>query len=120
MGMGSKTINRSSPLNVTKRRRGRAAMAEIEQGLYDICEEIEPCTVRQVFYQAVTRGLVSKTEQEYKGTVCRALTRMRKQGRLPYDWLADNTRLMRKPRTYSSLRSALEHTRRFYRRALWD
>ncbi|AWI58623.1 hypothetical protein AB395_00002979 [Sinorhizobium fredii CCBAU 45436] len=38
---------------------------------------------------------------------------------LPYDWLADNTRWQRKPRTFSSIQQALEDTARFYRKALW-
>jgi hypothetical protein len=53
--------------------------------------------VRGVFYQAVTRGLVAKTEAEYKRTVIRLLGIMRREGELPYGWIADETRWMRKP-----------------------
>jgi hypothetical protein len=34
-------------------------------------------TVRQVFYQMVSRGLIEKTEREYEGTVVRLLAEMR-------------------------------------------
>jgi hypothetical protein len=76
-------------------------------------------TVRQVFYQATVRGLVEKTEHgcDKVGT---ALTRMRRTGRIPYDWITDSTRLMRKPRSFSGLRHAIEFTARTYRKALWD
>jgi hypothetical protein len=44
---------------------------------------------------------------------------MRRAGVLPYQWLADNTRWMRKPRTYTSLFDLLATTARTYRRSLW-
>ena len=51
-------------------------------------------------------------------------TRPRDQGRgrgpkLPYDWLADNTRWQRKPRTFSSVEQALRDTAAFYRKSLF-
>lgn len=77
-------------------------------------------TVRQVFYRAVSRGLVEKRESEYKGTVGRLLTEMRLDGTLPFHWMADNTRWMRKPTTFDSIEDALRHTARTYRRSLWS
>ena len=62
---------RSSP---TRRRRSKAEMERIREALCEILEEDEPMTVRQVFYRAVSAGVVSKTEREYKSTVCRLLT----------------------------------------------
>lgn len=94
-------------------------MEAIRSGLYDILADQHPATVRGTFYQAVGRGLVGKTEAEYKTTVGRLLTEMRRSGRLPYGWLADNTRWMRKPQTYTSLQDMLELTAQTYRRALW-
>jgi hypothetical protein len=44
---------------------------------------------------------------------------MRRAGVLPYDWLADNTRWERKPKTFNSVESALSETAIFYREALW-
>ena len=44
---------------------------------------------------------------------------MRRAGELPYDWLADNTRWQRKPRTFGSVEEALRDTARFYRKSLW-
>jgi hypothetical protein len=56
-------------------------MEAIRSGLYDILEQQHPATVRGTFYQAVGRGLVGKTEAEYKTTVGRLLTDMRRSGR---------------------------------------
>jgi hypothetical protein len=76
-------------------------------------------TVRQVFYQAVSRGVVEKTETEYKGTVMRLLKEMRLEDELAWSWIADNTRWMRKPTTFSGTEEALKRTAKFYRRDLW-
>lgn len=105
---------------ITRSRRTRAEMDAIRKELYDILLEGRPMTVRQVFYAATTRGVVAKTEAEYKGTVVRLLGEMRRDGTIPYQWLADATRWMRKPQTYSSAEAALKRTAETYRRALWD
>jgi hypothetical protein len=105
----------------TKRRRTRGEMDMVRANLCDILAGSESAmTVRQVFYQAVSRGVIAKTEGEYKSTVCRLLTDMRLDGVIPFGWIADNTRWMRKPRTYSSMESALQTTVSTYRRQLWD
>ena len=49
-------------------RRTKSQMQDIREGLYAILEADNPMSVRQVFYQAVTRGLVDKTELAYKTT----------------------------------------------------
>ena len=72
---------------------------------------MRPMTVRQVFYQATVRGIVEKTEAGY-AKVQTDLVLMRRAGELPYDWLADNTRWQRKPRTFDSVEDALERHRR--------
>jgi hypothetical protein len=86
--------------------------------LLDIIEAGRPMTVRQVFYQATVRGLVEKAESGYS-KVQTDLTVMRRTGELPYDWLADNTRWQRKPRTFDSIEQALRDTAQFYRKSLW-
>lgn len=75
-------------------------------------------SVRQVYYQATVRNLVDKTEAGYT-KVQTDLVLMRKTGLLPYRWLADNTRLQRRPRTHNSVQDALDETARFYRKSLW-
>lgn len=39
---------------------------------------------------------------------------------IPFGWIADNTRWMRKPRTWDSVEEALQNTAKFYRRRLWS
>jgi hypothetical protein len=45
---------------------------------------------------------------------------MRWRGDLPYDWIVDNTRWQRKPRTFNGVREALYDTAPLYREALWS
>src|SRR5499427_8723325 len=102
-------------------KRLRATKAEVEarrDALLDIIDAGKPMTVRQVFYQATVHGLVEKAESGY-AKVQTDLTVMRRTGDLPYDWLADNTRWQRKPRTFNSVEDALRETARFYRKNLW-
>jgi len=80
---------------------------------------MQPMTVRQVFYQATVRGLVEKAETGY-ARVQRALADLRREGRLPFRWIADNTRWQRKPRTWRSPEEAVAHVAAFYRKALWS
>jgi hypothetical protein len=109
---------RSRPIN--NNRRSKAEIDKIRQAILEILEEIRPATVRQTFYQLVSRKVIEKSEAEYKHTVVRLLGEMRRERSIPFDWIADNTRWMRKPRTYSSLADMLERESEFYRRALWD
>jgi hypothetical protein len=102
-------------------RRSRSTKGEVEarrEALLAIIDDGKPMTVRQVFYQATVRGIVEKEETGYK-KVQVDLTKMRRDGSLPYDWLADNTRWQRKPDTFDSVEDAIKETARFYRKSLW-
>jgi hypothetical protein len=88
--------------------------------IYGVVSQNYPMTVRQVFYQLVSLGAIDKTENEYKSTVVRLLGIMRLEDELPFGWLVDNTRWMRKPRSYTGMEAALEETVKTYRRDLWN
>ena len=109
-------IYRPSPI-----KRSRATNLELQarrEALMAIVAEQRPMTVRQVFYAATVREIVEKTERGYR-KVQVDLAEMRRAGVLPYTWLADSTRWMRKPRSYGSMSEALAETARLYRRDLW-
>jgi hypothetical protein len=95
-------------------------VGRIRQTIKDTVKRYQPMTVRQVFYRLVVLAVIGKSEAEYKGTVVRLLTEMRLEGKIPFGWIADNTRWMRKPRTHSSVDQALKRTAEAYRRAVWD
>jgi hypothetical protein len=105
--------------SIKRARRTAGEIETIKSAMIDLLQDEHPMTVRQVFYQMVSRGVIPKTEAQYKQTVCRLLIQLRREGVLPYDWIADNTRLQRKPRSFQDLDDALEFTAKTYRRALW-
>lgn len=115
------TENESYQSRCIKRgRRKKIEMNRLKHALYDLCAENQPLTVRQLFYRAVSIGLVDKTQNEYANSIVRVVGIMREQGELPFEWLVDNTRWMRKPNTYNGLQSMLQYTARTYRRDLWQ
>jgi hypothetical protein len=111
------SVCKTSPIKSA--RRTKAEIADIRSGLFKIVAAERPMTVRQVFYQAVVAGLIEKTEAEYQNTVARLLLDMRRGGEIPYSWIADNTRWMRKPTTYAGLTAFIDRHQQTYRRDLW-
>src|SRR5262249_6885928 len=103
---------------IKRRRATKPGVARRREALFEIVEAMKPMTVRQVFYQATVRGIVEKSEAGYN-KVQTDLVLMRRAGEMPFDWLADNTRWQRKPRTFDSVEQALQDTARLYRKALW-
>lgn len=100
-------------------RRTKSDMEDLKSLIYEIVMEDKPMTVRQVFYQLVSRGAIDKTEAQYKTTVVRVLGDMRREGSIPFSWIADNTRWVRQVNTYNSVQDALEWGAKNYRRSLW-
>jgi hypothetical protein len=94
-------------------------MAFRYEALVRIVREVRPCTVRQVYYQATVHGVVEKTEAGYD-RVQRALVALRRNYRIEYRDITDNTRWQIRPTTYSNVEQALAATARLYRRAVWD
>lgn len=99
-------------------RRTKADIEAVKNAIYGIVETDRPMTLRQTFYRLVAAGIVPKEEAEYK-FAGRMLLQMRREGEIPYDWIADNTRWMRKPRSFESIEEALQDTAATYRRAVW-
>ncbi len=110
-------VSRSRPI---KSRRTKEDMRVIKNAISRELLVDNPMTVRQLFYRLVSRGVIPKTDAAYKNIVVRLLTEMRKEGRIPYRWIADSTRWMRKPTTYSGLQAAARATVEAYRRSVWD
>jgi hypothetical protein len=107
------------PKDIKRDRRTKATITSIRTAIRTLLTEDHPQTVRQVFYAMTVRGIIHKLEIEYKRTVGRLLTDMRELGEIPFEFIADNTRWMRKPATFVGLDQCLNNTSRFYRRDLW-
>lgn len=79
----------------------------------------KPITVRQGYYLAETRDAVEKSEGGYR-RVQRQLLMMRREGIIPYGWIADGTRWRQKPDTYDSAGEMLDDGARLYRQRVWS
>ena len=111
------------PTSSIKRRRKRhrrtdAEMESLQTAIVDVLSEDDPMTLRQLFYQLVSRGDIDKTEQQYSA-VGRQCAEMRIDGRIPWACIADNTRWTHVPSTYTGIDAALEEIATSYRRDLW-
>jgi hypothetical protein len=112
-------VYRASSITTKRKRRSRSEIDALRVTISRVVADHHPMTVRQVFYQLVKLRLIDKTERAYNDVVVRLLTKMRLEGELPWQWIADSTRWMRKPTTYDSIEDALRETAASYRRALW-
>jgi len=77
-------------------------------------------TVRQVFYRMAVKDVVPKQKNRGYNTVQRLLAEMRRDGRIPFNWIVDSSRMVRKPTTFDSAEDALRRTAQTYRRDLWS
>jgi len=75
-------------------------------------------TVRQIYYNLAVRGIVPKTNAGYR-SVQYQLKTLRRDGVLPYGWIADNTRWQIRPNVYTGIESALTTWHDAYRRDFW-
>lgn len=97
----------------------RAATLAVCLAIMRVFDDVgTPMTVRQMFYRLVSVGAVDKAEKSYR-KVQYHLLNMRRHGVVPYTFIADNTRWMRKPNTWDSADEMLTASAASYRRALW-
>ncbi len=84
----------------------------------EVLTENHPMTVRQVYYQLVSRQVIENSRSAYQ-SVSNILVDARKDGTIPWDWIEDR---LRRPRTVSmwdGLPEFAETVKRAYRRDVW-
>ena len=77
-----------------------------------------PLTVRQVYYQLATVGLVPLSQQGYRQAQ-RLLLRVREEGMVPWHHFADRTREVIRTSTWDGVEEYAEDVGRWYRRDYW-
>jgi hypothetical protein len=76
-------------------------------------------TVRQVFYLATTRGLVPKDEAKGYRVVQRRLVHLRETGVIPYGYITDNVRMVRRLSRWQDPSDFAQDVAALYRRDYW-
>jgi len=83
-----------------------------------ILAEGRPMTVRQVFYQLVSRQVIKNNRGQYQA-VSNALADARREGIIPWDWIEDRLRRPRQVSMWTGLSAFAETCRRSYRLDVW-
>ncbi len=105
----------------TRAKYKRRSPAEMEALRVAIDHEVNasyPRALRQLYYVLTVRDVVPKTHSAYR-KVLEAAKEMRKSGRLPWEWIVDNTHWVRKPASFTSVEVALVELVVGYCRDLW-
>ncbi len=104
---------------IKRERRSKGEIEALDTALAEIVCEVAPATVRQVFYQAVVRGLVLKSETRGYRVVQRRLLKLREEGSLPYGLITDNARMVRTRARWDSPEQFAKEAAARYRRDYW-
>jgi 5S rRNA maturation endonuclease (ribonuclease M5) len=104
---------------VKRQRRTKAEIEALDGALWLIVEQFRPVTVRQVFYQAVNRGLVPKHETQGYRVVQRRLVALRESGEIPYGHIVDGTRYVHGHTRYANLDEFTYFAAGLYRKDYW-
>lgn len=104
--------------HIRRERANPDKMAARYDALFEIVRANQPTGIRFTYYTATTTGLVPKANTGYV-KVQRAILKMRREGRIPWSWIVDTNRWMRKPTTWGSVEEMLDDASASYRHALW-
>jgi hypothetical protein len=116
--MTSYPVNGTSTIKRT--RRTKAEIEALDTTLCEIVDQFRPVTVRQVFYQAVNRVLVPKSETKGYRVVQRRLVALRESGAIPYGSIVDGTRYVHGHRRYHDLDEFTTYAAGLYRKDYWS
>lgn len=105
-----------------RRRRGRGKSRrnlELLERLGPIVESIQPASVRAVGYQSFTRGLQPDMSKASMNRLSTLLTYAREAGRMPWEWIVDETREPERVNAWADPSAYIATVRRSYRRDRW-
>jgi hypothetical protein len=83
-----------------------------------VLAEHHPMTVRQVYYQLVSRQVIENSRSQYQ-SVSNALVEARKEEIIPWEWIEDRLRRPRSVSMWAGLADFAETAREAYRRDVW-
>ncbi len=84
-----------------------------------VLSEYNPMTLRQVYYQLVSRQVLENSRSSYQ-RLSRALVEARQQGLIPWEWIEDRVRRPREVGMWPDVADFLETIRHSYRKDVWE
>ena len=106
-------------MGAVRLRRTDAEIEAIKDAMLRVAEEDQPVTVRQLFYRLVSEGAIEKTEAEYD-KVASYCGQLRRDGRMPYEWINDPSRMIRQRPTWDGPGDLIRWARDAYMRDIWQ
>jgi len=103
-------------------RLSQAQAAELDERLLAIAEEERPNSVRGTYYMAMGAGLVDKDAQGKRNNymrVQRRILKMRRDGRMPYSWITDGSRVVYGYARYDDPEDFASYAAGLYRKDYW-
>jgi hypothetical protein len=85
----------------------------------EVLSDNHPATVRQVYYQLVSRQIIGNNRSQYQA-VSNLLVDARKDGTIPWEWIEDRLRRPRSVPMWTDLADFMNSVRHSYRRDVWD
>jgi hypothetical protein len=86
--------------------------------LLSILEQEQPMTIRQLFYRAVSAGEIGNDLRNYK-RVSRVMTKVREDGRCPFEWIVDRSRPAYEPTVWGDPYGYAATVQTSYRKDHW-
>ena len=99
--------------------RKRPKTIEIIETAQAILSEYNPMTVRQIYYQLVSKQVIDNNRGQYQA-VSRALVDARKEGEIPWGWIEDRLRRPRAVGMWEDLSAFADSAIASYRRDVWS
>ena len=108
-------------IDLPKRRRGRSKLSlTLAEAMYPISEAAQPITGRGVGYKLFTAGLIPSMARSEMTRVYRILREQREQGRIPWEWVVDETRDLERTATWNDPDEFARQMANSYRRDHWN
>jgi hypothetical protein len=105
----------------SKKVRGRAQRSlDLIQAMYEIAKATQPITGRGIGYKLFTSCWIPSMSKNDMQRVYRLLKEAREEGKIPWEWIVDETRSIERVSTWADPASYARCVARSYRRDFWN
>ena len=104
--------------DITIRTKTRQRIEQVNEILEEYSRQGFSMTIRQLYYQMVSRGVIAFDNREYEKLVS-LITKGRDAGLIDWNHITDRARAVYGSETYDSPKAALKEAARLYREDLW-
>jgi hypothetical protein len=106
---------------IKKNGRGRAQKSvDLIQAMYEFAKAAQPITGRGVGYKLFVAMLIASMSRNEMQKVYRLLKEAREEGKIPWDWIVDETREAERVSTWANPAEYAEAVAYSYRRDFWE